>query len=909
MKKQIKKLGILFLIGGVLVTQTSVFGYVPNKVYAATNDQQGIFSVDIDKKNVKVNENVVLKVTNKNKEDQYIEIPLSDEQVFNEEETNKLNEKNKAIQVIYLPDQRMIQISKKEKNEDIGDVSLVIQIKKAGEYTFVSTAKSEGQDKKVESTVLKVEEQEKHLPNVKKEHILTQQKNESPEDTKSTKETRNKGDQKEVGTRQQIESEEKKPENVEGKSEPMKVRKEVKQKKSNRQLGAMRYKAPMQGQVPQLDCFKNVKTEELPGDSAFIMRKTSETKLIASSGYVTKFESLKVDNNHPTGSVTFKNIGYYNGKKVTLRVDLTAKSPSGGELFFNNDYFLGIDAGPQFQGSKGSVDVEYSFFDETGEPLSLKTVLNYQGLNKNKYISVYDFEQKIENVFALSNTLISYNNLGGGTYRFGDDATPSYYDDRIKISFQTKKVHSLKIHVDNRDTTTSSVRYETKYFFKVAIPKVDALNQTFQVANDPKISAGFIQTIPYLAQQGHMKQLSYLVTSDTGNQYTKSKWIVENIQGTDRTDWFTFEENPDGTTKITAKPETVNNQNFYDTVYIFKQIYDFVGSETNPVNKSRLKDNNMYPIHFTVSQSVDGTADYGKTNGTTLINYMSQVQVQHIDQDTKQPIPNVQDTVVEGMITDPFHVNPLEIPGYQVVKNQPITGIFLPEKQVLSHIYTPVKATLEATDFSTVVGNIPTDKEEMKKCILKEAKVKAMELPSNTDITSQVEVVDIGGLHNQIGSYTVTLKVKNVEKTITVNVIEGSLAFISVPEKISFENIRIPSREKIVNRSRMQGEIVVSDKRENGKEWSVYVKQVKPLTSSEKVVLPDAFVYTKNGVDTVLNDQNYLVHSQKSTDYHNVSINWKDSEGIRLKVKPGPNVKVNETYQGELEWTLTDAPM
>ncbi|MGR5986187.1 adhesive domain-containing protein [Bacillus cytotoxicus] len=92
--------------------------------------------MDIDKKNIKVNENVVLKITNKNKEDSRIELALSDGQVFNEEETNKLNEKNKAAQVIYLPEQRIIQISKKEKSDDIGDVSLVIQMKKVGEYTF-----------------------------------------------------------------------------------------------------------------------------------------------------------------------------------------------------------------------------------------------------------------------------------------------------------------------------------------------------------------------------------------------------------------------------------------------------------------------------------------------------------------------------------------------------------------------------------------------------------------------------------------------------------------------------------------------------------------------------------------------------------------------------------------------------
>ncbi|HDR7297397.1 TPA: hypothetical protein QCX07_004332, partial [Bacillus cytotoxicus] len=82
-----------------------------------------------------------------------------------------------------------------------------------------------------------------------------------------------------------------------------------------------------------------------------------------------------------------------------------------------------------------------------------------------------------------------------------------------------------------------------------------------------------------------------------------------------------------------------------------------------------------------------------------------------------------------------------------------------------------------------------------------------------------------------------------------------NLEFIEVPKTIAFENITIPSREKTVNRSNVQGEIVVSDKRENRKEWSVYVKQAKPLTSNEKDILPDALVYTQNGVDTVLNDQ------------------------------------------------------
>ncbi|HHB1766613.1 TPA: pectate lyase-like adhesive domain-containing protein [Bacillus cereus] len=219
------------------------------------------------------------------------------------------------------------------------------------------------------------------------------------------------------------------------------------------------------------------------------------------------------------------------------------------------------------------------------------------------------------------------------------------------------------------------------------------------------------------------------------------------------------------------------------------------------------------------------------------------------------------------------------------------------------------EAALQARDFVSVVDDVPTDVGQLKQFILKEAEVKAWELPGGADVTNEVQIADIGGLTNQIGDYTITLKVKDVERKIKVSVIGGNLELIDVPQSISFGNVKVQSKEKIFNRSGMKGKLIVSDKRKDKTEWQVYVKQTSPLTNTDNDILPDSIVYSTSGIDTVLNEQSYLVTTHTSTNNEDVSFDWKDDEGIRLRVTSGPNVKVNKSYKGELEWTLTNAPI
>ncbi len=350
-----------------------------------------------------------------------------------------------------------------------------------------------------------------------------------------------------------------------------------------------------------------------------------------------------------------------------------------------------------------------------------------------------------------------------------------------------------------------------------------------------------------------------------------------------------------------------------------KGIYTF----TIPEDKKPLTPGEKY--YVTATDAAGNVSE--KSDAVTVIDTLpptadpvAQVVIlgESLSNNPKEYVTNVQDNagVSDGNISYKVTKKPdvselgyveAEITITDAAKNS--TRVIVPVFVTDGETVVGKEAALQARDFEVVVDEVPTDNVALRNLVLKEAKVKAWGIPGGADITSQVQILDKGGLTNQVGDYSVTLKVKDVEKTIKVSVIGGNLELVNVPQNISFGEVTIQSKEKVFNRSDMKGNITVSDKRKDKNEWQVYVKQVTPLTSTDNDVLQDAIVYSKNGIDTVLNEQNYLAHGQTSNNSDNVSLDWKESEGIRLKVAPGPNVKVKTKYHGELEWTLTDAPI
>ncbi|WP_342513755.1 cell surface protein [Sporosarcina sp. FSL K6-1522] len=193
-----------------------------------------------------------------------------------------------------------------------------------------------------------------------------------------------------------------------------------------------------------------------------------------------------------------------------------------------------------------------------------------------------------------------------------------------------------------------------------------------------------------------------------------------------------------------------------------------------------------------------------------------------------------------------------------------------------------------------------------------------LSVDTNAAVDLPIRVVGLENIPNTaiIGDYMVTVVIETAQKVqarIQVPIYvrnEESLKLIDIPKIISFSTIKVPNKRKYYNRTFMEGSVAVVDTRTNKNKWYVYVKVLTPLTSPNNKELTGTLVYThSNGRSVRLNSSLYEVLSETALDDKPVKMDWKANEGIRLYLEPGPNIEKNQKYQGELEWTLTDAPI
>lgn len=137
----------------------------------------------------------------------------------------------------------------------------------------------------------------------------------------------------------------------------------------------------------------------------------------------------------------------------------------------------------------------------------------------------------------------------------------------------------------------------------------------------------------------------------------------------------------------------------------------------------------------------------------------------------------------------------------------------------------------------------------------------------------------------------------------------GTLRFIQAPATIEFQNLKVPGKQTIYNATTVPNPVVIADGRVTKSQWKVYVKESKALTSTSGKILNGAFIYSKSGVNKPVNQDNLEVFSYTSLNDNNVQVNWQANEGIRLNLTPGPNLNVHESYQGKLDWVLSDGPI
>ncbi|MBC1307735.1 leucine-rich repeat domain-containing protein [Listeria booriae] len=149
--------------------------------------------------------------------------------------------------------------------------------------------------------------------------------------------------------------------------------------------------------------------------------------------------------------------------------------------------------------------------------------------------------------------------------------------------------------------------------------------------------------------------------------------------------------------------------------------------------------------------------------------------------------------------------------------------------------------------------------------------------------------------------------VGNSHNTTSVSVQVSILELGNMPDSINFGTHKITSATQLYKPTE-DWSIQVNDTRATKTPWRLSVATPSKMQSSSGHTLSEGLIYkAENGTETTLTNQYLDVYqyTPNSTDTQ-VNITWPENAGIFLKVKAGEGYA--ESYSGELDWTLTDAP-
>lgn len=155
-----------------------------------------------------------------------------------------------------------------------------------------------------------------------------------------------------------------------------------------------------------------------------------------------------------------------------------------------------------------------------------------------------------------------------------------------------------------------------------------------------------------------------------------------------------------------------------------------------------------------------------------------------------------------------------------------------------------------------------------------------------------VYAIDEDGLQSNISKFTL-----QVVKRLT---------FADDMKDVEFVTTQIGSTPKISERA-TDYPIHIINSNGKGSKWKLKAELTKPLVSKENHTLEGLFFKKSNGeTEELLLNTSVIVESGESPeDYSDINLNWKNDEGLLLKVDPSAHIG---SYAGELTWTLEDAP-
>lgn len=169
----------------------------------------------------------------------------------------------------------------------------------------------------------------------------------------------------------------------------------------------------------------------------------------------------------------------------------------------------------------------------------------------------------------------------------------------------------------------------------------------------------------------------------------------------------------------------------------------------------------------------------------------------------------------------------------------------------------------------------------------------------------------------EIQGYKIKIKPDNSEGKFTTEsqlvtyIYEGLLLFTSAPISLDFGNdLAIPNTATTYDLRKNEGDLIVTDYRGVGSNWSMTGKLLSEMKSTSGHVLFSSLYY-KNGESEHLFTENasISIHNEITKDSSPIKISdlWqKDGSGPKLKVRAGE--PRNEMYEGKIQWTLQNVP-
>ncbi|STD25203.1 Uncharacterised protein [Enterococcus mundtii] len=620
---------------------------------------------------------------------------------------------------------------------------------------------------------------------------------------------------------------------------------------------------------------------------------------------------MDVSKSSPNASALIKNVGYYDGVAVNVRIDLKAiGSNDGGEISISDpSSFLDITI-------RGKMAVTYRFENNEGTELPVETTFTYNGLNVNKSIGYKNIFELAQYLIANDPTDITYDTeeLGENSWTYlknKEHRTWRHPTQAFQLS--TKKVSEIETIIQNLDSSPSSLMYETGF---LATPEFSGIAGTNTTIDDPQkeVTIQGVQTVPSVLQSQKMKNLKvdFMLDSKVKHpQYKVKNFRVTKFNGEDVSDLFEGKSVNSNEFQLAAK--NTGDNRLYDTVLNYQIVLEWIGSKDNPVDKDSIE-NNYLKLPFSIASTVDSEKK-PNSSANTSVNYNGQVIVEYLNQETGETLLPLE--TISGVITDPYDLSERypEITGYYPIKENENQGIYTPEPKKVSHFYKEGSLL----NFSLIDAENPLRVSHFKK----QRKLK-IRFSHNTDETIRLiaqcgdERLTLGDLPNAEKEGTSELQVNFSESWLDKDVdfyvendkgersnietrhliLDKGIQFF-LPANLTFGVQEIPSYDKSVEAIN-QKEIQIKDESMLEEEkWTVKVKEEKKLTNKENKLFANNIEFLVGKEIKNINTTNQVICEGSG--------NIKLSDIGKLRVIISPTDFVGE-YEGTLIWTLEQAP-